>query len=425
MRLVQLTIPTGKRETVKSLLEAEEIDYTMTDETSGRECSAIAYFPLPSSAVEPVMDLLDEAGLGENATTVILDANTVVSRRFAELQERYDDEDVDEDRIAREELRAAAGDLMPTTRNYLILTIVSAVVATAGLLLNSAAVVVGSMVIAPLVGPALAASVGTVIDDDGLRARGVLLQAIGVGCAVASAAIFAALIQVTNVVPPGVDVLAIDQVRERLAPDMLALVIALGAGIAGALSLSTGVSAALVGVMIAVALIPPAATVGIGIAWSEPTLALGAAILVLVNILTINMAALVVLWYQGYRPDSWFRTDEVRAATLTRIGVLAVVILLLSVFLGGVTVASYQGVVTEDTIRGEATAVVDEYEQLQLIDVAVTSNDHPLRSSPERVVLTVGKPASVESPPIASTLRDRLSHEGLEIEVRFVEIQRD
>lgn len=64
--------------------------------------------------------------------------------------------------------------------------------------------------------------------------------------------------------------LSLSEVRERLRPDFLSLVVALGSGVAGVYSLMSGVSSALVGVAIAVALIPPAATVGIGIAWGSP-----------------------------------------------------------------------------------------------------------------------------------------------------------
>ncbi|MFP8891226.1 TIGR00341 family protein [Natrialbaceae archaeon A-CW2] len=421
MRLVQITIPTGKRDTVRRLLEEEGFDYTFTDETSDREYETVAYIPLPKAGVEPVMDKLKALGMNEEAITVVLEANTVVSAHFEELEERYEEE-TSEERIAREELRSSANALLPARRNYVVLTVVSALVATAGLLLNSAAVVVGSMVIAPLVGPALAASVGTVIDDYELRVRGVALQALGVGCAIASAAIFAGIVQFANLVPPGIDVLSIEQVRERLAPDFLALVIALGAGVAGALSLSTGVSAALVGVMIAVALIPPAAVVGIGIAWGEPTLALGSGILVLVNVLSINMAALAVLWYQGYRPDSWFRASDARMKTLTRIGVLAGIILILSVFLGGVTYASYQGALEEETIREETEAILDEHEELTMIEFEAERDDNPLQASPDRVVVTVGIEPGAERPPIASELRERVGAD-VTIEVRFVEIQ--
>lgn len=72
------------------------------------------------------------------------------------------------------------------------MTAISAVVAVIGLLQNSAALVVGSMVIAPLIGPAMAAAVGTVIDDHELATRGIRLQIIGLGLAIVSAAVFTA-----------------------------------------------------------------------------------------------------------------------------------------------------------------------------------------------------------------------------------------
>jgi hypothetical protein len=93
------------------------------------------------------------------------------------------------------------------------MTNVSALIATAVLLLDLPAVVVRSMVIAPLIGPAMAASVGTV----------------------GSAALFGLLLRFSPLIPPGTDVLAIPQVRERLAPDVLSLAVALGAGRRGRL----------------------------------------------------------------------------------------------------------------------------------------------------------------------------------------------
>ncbi|GAB3683931.1 TIGR00341 family protein [Salinarchaeum chitinilyticum] len=425
MRLVQVTIPTGKRQAVTDALEDEGVDYVLSDETSGREYAAVAHFPLPPNAVEPILERLRSEGLDEDSYTIVVEANTVISRRFDELEAEYA-EDADEDRIARQELQSAANGLIPARRNYLVLTIVSAIVATAGLLLDSPATVVGSMVIAPLVGPALAASVGTVIDDPEMRTRGVIYQVTGVLAAVVSAAVFAFFVQATNLVPPGLDVLAVEEIRERLAPDFLSLAIALGAGVAGALSLSTGVSAALVGVMIAVALIPPAAVVGIGLAWGEPTLAMGSAVLVLVNVLSINLAALAVLWYQGYRPDRWFRARDVRTMTLTRIAVLAGVIVVLSVFLGAVTFAGYQGAVAEQQITDTADSTVAEYEQLSLLSVEVEGNQHPLRGTPDRAVVTIGKPADTQPPDIAEILRERIRErlgEDVAVEVRYLEFQ--
>jgi len=427
VRLVQVTIPAGKRETVLGALDDEGVDYVVTEETSGREYTDVVYVPLPTAAVEPVLARLREAGLDDQAYTVVLDASTVVSRRFEALQDRYDEEE-DSDRIAREELRSRAADLAPSRRTYVVMTVISAVIATAGLLLDSPAVVVGSMVIAPLIGPAMAASVGTVIDDQELFERGVVLQVWGMGIAVLSAAAFAALVRYAHLVPfAPPDITAIPEVRERLAPDFLSLAVALGAGVAGALSLASGVSSAIVGVMIAVALIPPAATVGIGLAWGLPMVSLGSGVLALVNLLSINLAALTVLWYSGYRPDRWFRLDEARSATLKRVGALVVAIALLSVFLGGVTYDSFQNAETEDALRDDVATVVDADPDAALLDTEIQYGDSIVLREPDSVVVTVGVPPGANVSGLAARMDrrlDRTAGHDIDTQVRYVTTER-
>ncbi|MFB6218097.1 MAG: TIGR00341 family protein [Halobacteriaceae archaeon] len=426
MRLVQVTIPTGKRDAVLGALDDAGVDYVLTDETSGREFTAVAHFPLPTEAVEPVLESLREAGLDDDAYTVVLDARTVISRRFDELEQQYAEEE-NGDRIAREELQSAARELAPSTMPYVVMTVVSAVIATAGLLLDSPAVVVGSMVIAPLIGPAMATAVGTVVDDRELFRRGVKLQVAGMALAVVAAAAFAAFLKLTSLVPPGLEVTAIPEVRERLAPDFLSLAVALGAGVAGVVSLSTGVSTALVGVMIAVALIPPAATVGIAVAWGLPVAGVSAGVLALVNGLSINLAALAVLWYQGYRPQRWFRESEARAATLKRGAVLAAGILVLSAFLGGVTLSAAQNSGFEGSAREAAAAAVAGADGFSLLDVRVEYRDPAPFRTPEEVVVTVGRPPGTPPGGLAADIAERIQRatgRDVRVEVRFVAVER-
>ena len=429
MRLVEVMIPAGKRAAVIRALDEEGIDYVVTDETSGREYTAVATFPLPVAAVEPVLERLREAGIDEGTYTVIVDAETVISRRFEQLEETYAEEsERTGDRISRQELQSKATDLVSGIETYVLMTVLSAVIATAGLLLDSPATVVGSMVIAPLIGPAMSAAVGTVVDDDELFRRGVRLQALGVVLAVGSAAAFAAGLRALNLVPPGLDPLALAEVSERLAPNVLVLAVALGAGVAGIVSLMTGVSAALVGVMIAVALIPPAAAVGIGIAFGIPRLAVGAGVLVLVNVLSINLAALVMLWYEGYRPERWFREDEARAALVKRAALLVAAIALLSVFLGGVTYDTYVATTTEGEIRsavGDELASVDD--DLDLLELEIERSGTLPPQTTDRVVVTVGVPPGTAVESLATRLDTRIEAtigESVVVEVRQMTVQR-
>ena len=417
-------MPQGKLESARGVLDDEGIDYVVNEEASGRDIAAVVMFPLPTNAVEPILEELRGVGLGDGTFTVITEASTVISQQFDELEDRYAETE-DEDRIAREELTAKAEALAPSLSTYILMTVISAIIATAGLLLDSPAVVVGSMVIAPLIGPAMTANVGTVVDDHELFVRGVKLQAVGLLLAIASATVFALLVRTANVVPPIADVTAVGQVRERVAPDFLSLVVALGAGAAGVLSLTSGVSTALVGVMIAVALIPPAATVGIGIAWGQPMVSLGSGVLVLVNILSINLAVLAGLWYQGYRPEHWFRESDARSATVKRIGVLVLSILVLSAFLGGVTLDSFTRATTDADIQQHVEASVEP--PARVLSVEVEQSNAAIFQEPRRVVVTVGIPPGTDPPGLAERLDDAIDEAAgrdVETSVRYITVER-
>jgi len=424
VRLVQVVIPSGKRGAVLDRLDEEDVDYVVIDETSSREYDAVVSFPLPSAAVEDVLSALREAGVDEDAFTTVTAAETVVSEQFDELRERYAADKESGQRIAREELRTGAEELVRSVPTYATLTVVSAIIATAGLLLDSPATVVGSMVIAPLIGPAMSAAVGSVVDDEELFARGVRMQALGFGLAIASAAVFAMSVRYLRLVPPTLDPTDVEQIRGRLSPDFLSLVVALGAGAAGAISLTSGVPTALVGVMIAVALVPPAATAGIGIAYGLPGVVLSSGVLTVVNGLSINLAALLMLWRAGYRPRAWFREDDARTATLKRVGALLVAIALLSVFLGGVTYDSYTNAVDKQVVQ-EATADVLTGTEATLLETRIETEPRSLLfQRPSRVIVTVGIPD--DRPPDLADRLDRRIEAALDreiaVEIRYVAV---
>ena len=90
---------------------------------------------------------------------------------------------------------ARAQHLAPAASTYFSFLILSTVITTAGLLLDSAATILGAIVVAPLMGPAITASVGTVVNDRKLASRGVLLQVTGLMPAIAVSALLGLLIK--------------------------------------------------------------------------------------------------------------------------------------------------------------------------------------------------------------------------------------
>ena len=425
MRLVQVLIPEGTRAAVLDALDDDGIDYAVFDEVGRGDFEAMVQFPVPPSGVEPVLDDLVAAGVREDAYTIVMPTETVVSQRLSALVERFPGL-----RISREELYARAQDLAPANSTFFAFLVLSTIIAATGLLLDSAATIIGAMVVAPLMGPAISASVGTILDDPDMAARGVTLQVVGLVAAILTAALMGWLLQGTILIPPDLDIRTIPQVAERTSPNFLSLFLALGSGLAGAISIMRGAGSALVGVAIAVALVPPAATSGLGIAFGLPGVAIAAAVLVVVNLLAINLSALILFWLAGFKPLDAGKFEGVRASVASRIVVIAVGIAVLSVVLGAVTWTTFQAQSFEQRTQAELEGRFDEaaVEGVELVSVTVDYEPDDILLGNEPVVnVLVGVPRDQSIPPdLAQRWDDALSAEfGRDVVVRvgFVEAQ--
>ena len=377
MRLIQASLIEEDVKPLTEWLESADYDYVLLTEEK-EKYSHLLMLPVKNNETDDVLQKLRGLGVDTEGFLIISEVEAVVSQKIeVERDKEQDGEGEGEGKIARAELRESARALSRRSVNYILFTLLSAIVATAGLLMDSASVVVGSMVIAPLIGPAMASSVGSVIKDNELFWKGIQAQIVGIFTAIGGATIFAFLMRF--ITAPRLNLMLIGQIAERVHPGLLSLAVALAAGVAGALSLTSGASAALVGVMIAVALIPPAATVGLGIAYFEPIIALSSFILVVVNILSINLAALITLWFKGYRPEKYHQKDSARGNTLRRGFILALAIIALTGFLTTTTMYERRSGIQHqkilDTVEATGMDLLDhevEYEMSWLFRRAST-----------------------------------------------------
>lgn len=412
MRHIQLTVPADTALAIESTLDDADISYYGTTETSNENYETIINFSVEAEEVEPILDRLYEAGLSSDDHGIILDAETDL---FEEIQrDRESASEVGRHaRISDAELRTEADNQILDPYSFVQMTALSALVATVGLILDSAAAIIGAMVIAPLLGPALSSTVGTVVDDQSLFRRGIAYQLGGVVVAVGSAAVFAWTLRATGVAPPGRSIADTAQIAERLSPDILSLVLALASGAAGVLSLATRTKSAIVGVMIAAALVPPAATAGIGIAWGLPVVAFDSGMLVLVNLLAINLAGLSVFWYLGYRPPTWLGVDDTRRTLLLRTSALVLAILLVSVPLAVTTHTKIQGTQLEDDIENDVVAAIDRpsYADVGVRNVRVVRDSSDVTHPPERVVVTLVVPPGSDYPELSEVVGEAITEE--------------
>lgn len=177
--------------------------------------------------------------------------------------------------------------------HYMMLVFLSTIVAAIGLIQNNVAVIIGAMVIAPLLGPNLALSLSTTLGQvNGILAA---LRTLVVGI------VFALLISIgVSLFYP--DLILTTELLSRTSVGIDGLALALASGTAAALSITTGVSSVLVGVMVAVALLPPTVTLGICLGIGAYPEAKGAAFLLIANIASVNLTAQLTMRMKGIRP---------------------------------------------------------------------------------------------------------------------------
>jgi len=214
----------------------------------------------------------------------------------------------------------------PST-DFAVMITLAAAIAALGLLLNSPAVIIGAMLVAPLMSSILGMGMALVIGDArffwtafGTASRGVIL-------AIVTGFIIGALTPGASTTP---------EILSRASPSVLDLVVALVSGAAAAYALCRrDVSAALVGVAIAAALAPPLAVIGIGLMLRQWWIAGGALLLFATNMIAIIGASSLAFFLFGFRPAPG---DAGRTRVLRRGSQgVAALLLMVTIFLAALT----------------------------------------------------------------------------------------
>jgi uncharacterized hydrophobic protein (TIGR00271 family) len=256
--------------------------------------------------------------------------------------------------LSTQELHGKIREIQWPYQLYYLGTVLSVVAATAGLLVDQPALVIGAMIIAPQASSALAAPAGALLGDWDLFVASIREQVLSLSVAVVGAALFAAGLRAGGFVAPGLDVSGLELVSLRLSPTFLSTVGAGVAGVVGAFGYTTEQSTSLVGVMIAAALVPAAAAVGLAAAWGDPVFGVGALLLLAVNVFAINVGAFCTLLAMGYRP-AWGEDRSLSTAVpegrRMLVGLLLVGVVVATLATGALTAANvdYSQSVTTST----------------------------------------------------------------------------
>lgn len=262
---------------------------------------------------QTVLDLLDKKYTHtETSRIVVLPVEAILpppapleEAAPKEPPEQQEDTQSSPERISREELYEDITDAARCSRVYMAMVVLSSIVAAVGLHHDSLAIIIGAMVIAPLLGPNVALALATTLGDMVLARRAVLTGFVGIMTAV----ILATAIGIVVTVDP-----TLTEISTRTRVRAGDVVLALAAGSAGALAFTTGVSVTLIGVMVAVALLPPLITFGLVLGGGYLGPAWGALLLFLLNLICVNLAGVITFLIQGIRPATWWEADRAKQA---------------------------------------------------------------------------------------------------------------
>lgn len=312
LRLIEMVLSENDGEEIENLIKEHKlIEHKQIHLPEGKVLVRIL---LDAQQNEPILDLIEEHYSKENDVRIIILPVEATLPRPAFDKEKSE-------KISREELYEDIKDAARCSKVYFAMVLLSTIVASVGLQQNNVAVIIGAMVMAPLLGPNVAMALSVTLGDLSLMRQALLTSLSGIFLAIAVSVGFGALIDLDPTAT---------EITTRLQVRFGDIAIALAAGCAGSIAFTTGVSVMLIGVMVAVALLPPLVTFGLLMGAGEITLASGALLLFLMNLICLNLAAVGTFWVQGIHPRVWWEKDRANKATVISIGILTATLLLLS-----------------------------------------------------------------------------------------------
>ena len=325
MRLVELVTGHQNREKVEQIIsdikKQANVDYSVQVLESGQLNFRIL---LESEYTERMLNTVSNRFYPDSTYRLcVLPVEATLPRVEETASTLENKESGKKSRLSLEEIYSTVRSGSRLDVNFLALSVLSAVVAAVGLMSNSVAAVIGAMVIAPFLGPSVGLSLASTLGDAKLARRSLLTLGAGFGLCLLLAVGIGRFFPVDP---------SISEIASRTKVGLTSLVLAIASGVAGALSYTLGFSFSMVGVMVAVALVPPLVTGGLLLGAGHINLALGAFALCAVNVISLNLSGVITFLIRGLRPTSWWEKKKAWRMTLTSLllwaGLLGALLLL-------------------------------------------------------------------------------------------------
>lgn len=284
--------------------------------------------------------------------------------------------------------------------NFFVLLLFSTVIATYGVLSNSSSVVIGAMIVAPLMGPIMAMTAAAVMGSLPRTLRALALSIAGI----ISVILFSYLL---SWIVPDITISFTNngEITSRISPGLYALLIALGAGGAGAFIVSRAeIADSMGGVAIAISLVPPLCVVGISLRQGQLEAAAGALLLFMTNFLAILLAGGIVFMALGLGKSAIARHQ----ARLRRGAMLLFIVGLLLVSIP-LSLTAYQEVnrIRENTMATEEVQkwlqgsfyqvdIVNVNDQVVIVTIEGSGETKPLQQLTNQLAVKLHRPVIVK-----------------------------
>ena len=287
LRLIEINLPKDKKDAVEELISGrkEVLDLSIQPavgfwkipiqgewKTRFAADKILIRMLVPAEESQNLLDLLEEAFMKEDGFRINIFA---LEASFPSISEEdlllagssHEEERTHKGRVSREELYNDLTEGAATTNIYVFMIILSSIVAAIGILNNNVAVIIGAMVIAPMLTPNVSLSLATTLGDFPLAKSALKTIIVGISIAIALSVALGFLLPVDP---------SLQEISSRTSVGLMGIVLALASGAAGALSFTSAATSVLIGVAVAVALMPPLVVFGLLLGAGYYSLALGA-----------------------------------------------------------------------------------------------------------------------------------------------------
>jgi uncharacterized hydrophobic protein (TIGR00341 family) len=328
LRLIEIYLPANEKDRAEQILKDHQVLGTW--HAGLMEDQILIRLLLPTEQTGEILDLMEKHFTTvEGFRILLLPVEASIPRPQLKEEEAKVQEVQAEEKpekkiagISREELYADIQKTSKLSWIFVVFVVLASLVAAIGLLRDNVVIIIGAMVIAPLLGPNVALSFATTLADVDLARRAIKTNAVGILAALILAILLGFVLEFNP---------SASRIVSGTEVSLGDIILALAAGSAAALSFTTGVLSALIGVMVAVALLPPIVVLGMLIGAGQWEMALGALLLLLTNLICINLAGVLTFLARGIRPLTWWEAKKAKKATRKAIAIWTLLLLLLVV----------------------------------------------------------------------------------------------